>query len=119
MNSRIAFIISPHGFGHAARAASVMDALNSMDSSIQFDIFTTIPAWFFEGNLGDSFLCHYLQTDPELSQITPFQEDYANTLKRLDKLFPYDYQYVEKLKAIGDTHFVIPATAGRPKGLKM
>ena len=36
---RIAFFISPHGFGHAARAASVMEALAEIESSIQFDIY--------------------------------------------------------------------------------
>lgn len=90
MSSRIAYFISPHGFGHAARAAGVMEALGTMDSSIRFDIFTTIPAWFFEDNLGDSFKYHQLQTDLGIVQKTPFQEDYDKTLKELDRLFPYD-----------------------------
>ncbi len=90
MISQIAYFISPHGFGHAARAASVMEALVSMDPSVRFDIFTTIPAWFFKHNLSDSFKYHRLQTDLGLLQKTPFQEDYDNTLKNLNRLFPYD-----------------------------
>jgi len=35
---RIAFFISPHGFGHAARAASVMEALVEINSAYHFDI---------------------------------------------------------------------------------
>lgn len=130
MDIRIAFFISPHGFGHAARAASVMEALECMDSSIRFDIFTTIPAWFFEGNLGDSFQYHFLQTDLGLSQITPFQEDYANTLKGLDRLFPYDAtrlaavsHYLQKLKSrmvvcdIAPMGILVAQTAGIPSVL--
>lgn len=90
MSSRIAFFISPHGFGHAARAASVMEALRSMDPSIRFDVYTTVPAWFFKDNLGESLDYHHLKTDFGLSQKTPFQEDYDNTLKGLNRLFPYD-----------------------------
>jgi len=90
MSSRIAYFISPHGFGHAARAASVMEALGSMDSSIRFDIFTTVPAWFFKDNLGNSFNYHHLQADLGLAQKTPFQEDYSKTIQGLNQLLPYD-----------------------------
>ena len=36
---RIAYFVTPHGFGHAARAAAVMVALQEIDLTIQFDIF--------------------------------------------------------------------------------
>jgi hypothetical protein len=39
----IAYFISPHGFGHASRAAAVMEALYKIESSIRFEIFTTTP----------------------------------------------------------------------------
>jgi hypothetical protein len=44
---RIAYFVSPHGFGHAARAAAVMEALSEIDTGVQFEIFTTVPFWFF------------------------------------------------------------------------
>jgi hypothetical protein len=69
---RIAFFISPHGFGHAARAASVMEALAQIDSSHQFDIFTTVPEWFFANCNSFAFQYHQLLTDIGLVQKTPF-----------------------------------------------
>jgi hypothetical protein len=82
--SRIAFFISPHGFGHAARAASVMEAMVEMDSSIRFDIFTTIPSWFFEDNLCGLYRYHYLVTDLGLVQRTAFEADIDQTLRHLN-----------------------------------
>jgi len=48
---RIAYFVTPHGFGHAARAAAVMVALQEIDPTIQFDIFTQVPRWFFQDSL--------------------------------------------------------------------
>ena len=72
MSNRLAYFISPHGYGHAARAASVMGALAGMESSLRFDIFTTIPQWFFGDNLRELFDYHPLQTDIKLAQRSPF-----------------------------------------------
>ncbi len=52
---RIAYFVTPHGYGHASRAAAVMAALLELDASIRFEIFTQVPAWFFESSLGESF----------------------------------------------------------------
>ncbi len=82
---RIAFFISPHGFGHAARAASVMEALAEIESSIQFDIFTTVPEWFFAHSNNFTFQYHRLETDIGLVQKTPFQEDLPATVQKLKK----------------------------------
>jgi len=38
--NRIACFISPHGYGHAARAAAVMEALHLLDPGKEFEIFT-------------------------------------------------------------------------------
>jgi hypothetical protein len=38
---RIACFVSSHGFGHAARASAIMEAVTEKNSSICFDIFTT------------------------------------------------------------------------------
>jgi len=95
--NRIAFFISPHGFGHAARAASVMEALAEMDSSIRFDIFTTVPAWFFDDNLCGLFTYHNLETDIGLVQRTPFEVDIQQTLRTLNQLYPYDASRVAEI----------------------
>ena len=46
-NKTIAYFVSPHGFGHASRAAAVMEALHDLDSSLKFEIFTKEPSGYF------------------------------------------------------------------------
>ena len=84
----IAYFISSHGFGHAARAAAVMQAISEIDAPLQFEIFTTVPAWFFQDSLSASFNCHRLLTDFGLAQKTPFQSDFDDTLNRLNEFYP-------------------------------
>ena len=85
---RIAYFISPHGFGHAARAAAVMEALSEINTAVRFDIFTTVPAWFFKDTLSAPFNYHRLVTDIGLVQKNAFQADLENTLQTLDGFFP-------------------------------
>lgn len=87
---RIAFFISPHGFGHAARAASVMEALAEIESSLQFDIFTTVPDWFFASSNSFGYQYHRLETDIGLVQKTPFQEDLPATVQKLKDFLPFN-----------------------------
>ena len=87
---RIAFFISPHGFGHAARAASVMEALAEIELSLQFDIFTTVPEWFFANPNSFSLQYHRLETDIGLVQKTPFQEDLPATVQKLKRFLPFN-----------------------------
>jgi hypothetical protein len=87
---RIAVFISPHGFGHAARAASVMEAIAEIESSTLFDIFTTVPAWFFNNCSTFDFRYHFLLTDIGLLQMNPFQEDLPATVQRLKNFLPFD-----------------------------
>jgi hypothetical protein len=87
---RIAFFISPHGFGHAARAASIMEALTAIDPTFHFDIFTTVPDWFFRQCHSFTFTYHYMLTDIGLVQQTPFEADLAATVQALKQFLPFD-----------------------------
>ena len=87
---RIAFFVSPHGFGHAARAASIMEALTAIDPAFHFDIFTTVPDWFFAQSDSFSFTYHHILTDIGLVQQTPFQADLKATIRALKQFFPFD-----------------------------
>ncbi len=87
---RIAYFISPHGFGHAARACGVMAAIHEIDPSISFEIFTTVPDWFFKDSLCGPFTYRSLLTDIGLVQKTPLEEDLPKTLRCLDDFLPYD-----------------------------
>jgi len=85
---RIAYFVSPHGFGHAARAAAVMEALSEIDSGVQFEIFTTVPSWFFQDSVSAPFTYHHLVTDIGLVQKNAFQADIKDTLRALNDFFP-------------------------------
>ena len=84
----IAYFISSHGFGHAARAAAVMQAIAEHDPSVQFEIFTAVPSWFFQDSLSTPFNYHHLLTDFGLAQNTPFESDLGDTLRRLNEFYP-------------------------------
>lgn len=94
---RIAYFISPHGFGHAARAASVMEAVHEIMPSIQFEIFTKVPEWFFEQSLSGLFSYHDVLTDIGLVQRTPLREDLPATLQCLNEFLPFDHKQITRL----------------------
>jgi len=96
---RIAYFISPHGYGHAARAAAVMQAVSEISAAVHFDIFTTVPAWFFEDSLSVRFSYHSLLTDIGLIQKTAFQADLDQTLRKLADFLPFDLPLIEKTAA--------------------
>ena len=85
---RIAYFVSPHGFGHAARAAAVMETLSQIDTEVQFEIFTTVPSWFFQDSMSVPYTYHRLVTDIGLVQKNAFQADLEDTLRALDDFFP-------------------------------
>jgi hypothetical protein len=86
---RLAYFISPHGYGHAARGAAVMAALAQLDPSVQFEIFTHSPARFFEDSLQRSFGYHPVLTDIGLAQIDAMREDLPETRRRLADFLPF------------------------------
>lgn len=93
----IAYFISPHGYGHAARACAVMAAMHKLNPSIKFQIFTTIPEWFFEQSIAGIFSYHNLLTDIGIVQETPLREDLPETLRRLNNFLPYDQSHIMSL----------------------
>ena len=97
MNKQIAYFISPHGFGHASRASAVMTALREMDPDVHFEIFTTVPKWFFEESVGEGFSYHPLLTDIGLVQKTSLCADLPETVVQLDRFLPFEDRVVEAL----------------------
>jgi UDP-N-acetylglucosamine:LPS N-acetylglucosamine transferase len=94
---RIAYFVSGHGFGHAARAAAVMAATTSLDPAIQFEIFTDIPSWFFEDSLLSPWRLHEMKTDIGLVQRSPFEEDLATTVGLLIDFVPFHSTTLSRL----------------------
>jgi hypothetical protein len=97
---RIAYFVTPHGFGHAARAAAVMVALQEIDPAIQFDIFTQVPHWFFQDSLVRDVHYYHVCTDIGVVQTTSLHEDLPATVRRLDSFFPCDGALVTTLVAL-------------------
>jgi UDP:flavonoid glycosyltransferase YjiC (YdhE family) len=93
----IACFVSPHGFGHAARISAIMDAIARRRPNTQFEIFTTAPEWFFRDSLAAEFSYHETVTDVGLAQATPFDENVAETVRRLDDLVPFREELVSAL----------------------
>lgn len=82
--ARIAYFISPHGFGHAARACAVMAEMVRLLPGVHFDLFTEVPEWFFTESLPECFSYHRLSSDVGIVQLSPFVEDLDATVERLD-----------------------------------
>jgi hypothetical protein len=97
---RLAYFVSPHGFGHAARAAAVMEAFHSMDETVEFDIFTSVPPWFFEASLTTSFRFQFLVTDVGLAQKTSLEADLGETLVRLNHFYPLPTSMISSLSSL-------------------
>jgi UDP:flavonoid glycosyltransferase YjiC (YdhE family) len=89
MKRSIACFVSPHGFGHAARAAAVMSALHAQDSMLHFDIFTRVPRWFFQESVAGGFTYHSLLSDVGLAQESALNENIPQTLKHLRGFLPF------------------------------
>ncbi len=96
-NYRVAWFITAHGYGHAARSCAVMNALTDQLEDVHFDVFTTIPRWFFADSLQGSYTYHRQPTDVGLVQITPFEEDLPATVESLGGFFPVSATLRNKL----------------------
>ena len=81
---RVAYFISPHGFGHAARSCAVMEGLLRRRPATHFDLFTEVPRWFFSESLPRCFTYHRLASDIGLVQNSALIEDLEATVTRLD-----------------------------------
>lgn len=87
MTGRVAYFVTPHGFGHATRAAAVMGALQRADAAIDIDIYTRVPRWLFQESLEHPFQLFEEQTDVGIVQETPLVEDLPGTAHALDTFF--------------------------------
>ncbi|MCP3952484.1 MAG: hypothetical protein GY697_09760 [Desulfobacterales bacterium] len=97
VRSVIAYFVSAHGLGHAARAAAVMAAVHREAPVVRFEIFTTVPRWFFDDCLTGPFACHLLETDVGLAQTSPLEENLPATIEALDAFYPLDESLVRSV----------------------
>ncbi len=92
-----AFFITPHGYGHAARACAVMNAIHERLPGACFEIFTRVPVWFFKMSLQAAFHYHEVLTDLGLVQSNSMEENLPETIHQLAALLPYRPALIEEL----------------------
>ena len=106
---RLAYFVTPHGFGHAARACAVIEALGlgSIEPvgtieprlPLAVELFTTVPEWFFAASLRVPFGYHAVRTDVGLAQRDAMDEDLTATVRELDAFLPWPAKLVDGLAA--------------------
>ncbi len=97
MRTALAYFVTPHGFGHAARACAVIEALAAHLDGLRVELFTSTPQWFFEESLSISFGYHPCACDVGLVQATSLEEDLGATARRLQGEIPYAEKVIDEL----------------------
>lgn len=93
----LAYFITPHGFGHAARATAVMLACLQKRRDIWFDLYTTVPNWFFEDSRLNNYTIHPLTCDIGMVQKDSLTEDIPATIRALESFYPISKPLIDKL----------------------
>lgn len=93
---QVAVFASPHGFGHAARASAVMEALHRRTGA-HFELYTTSPRWFFDESVRALYRRHEVVTDVGLFQKSALAYDLERTVDAIRALVPFDSDLVTGL----------------------
>jgi hypothetical protein len=89
MPATVAWFISPHGFGHAARSCAVIEGLQRRHRGIRIVVLSTVPAWFLERSVFAPVERVPVVADLGLVQRTPMEEDLEATAAELARM-PWD-----------------------------
>lgn len=93
----VAVFVSPHGYGHAARATAVIEAAARVAPDLRFELFTTVPAWFFTDFVRCRLRVHREPCDLGLVQRDAVEVDPRATEAALVGLLPPSADRVERL----------------------
>lgn len=93
----IAYFISSHGFGHAARSSAVISSLLKMRTNIHFELFTSTQKWFFDESISPNFNYHFIKSDVGLIQTTPLYHDLPETIKELNRFLSFPENQISDL----------------------
>ena len=83
---RLAYYITPHGFGHAIRSIEVIRHLLVLAPALDIVIVSTLPEFLVDQSLGDSVSIRRKQLDIGLVQRDSIQFDLRATLDQLQSL---------------------------------
>lgn len=87
MSRKIAYYITPHGFGHGVRSLEVIRKLMEMDPSIEIIIVSDLPQFLIEQNLHRPVVVRRKRLDVGLVQRDSVQFDLDATLQALMDLY--------------------------------
>ena len=91
-----AFFVTPHGFGHASRAAAVAESLTRRLAPCQFEFFTTVPKHHVAASV-ENFHYQTLNCDVGMVQTDALSIDLTKTLQRLNSFLPFDPNEVQRI----------------------
>ncbi len=74
-----------------------MNALWERSPGVSFEIFTTVPEWFFTESLSAPFCRHETMTDVGLVQSGPLWADLPETLRHLKEFLPFDPVCIKRI----------------------
>ena len=92
----VAFYVSSHGFGHAARTCAVIESLQRTAPDVRAHILSETPVWFFEDSLDGEFTYHPIRTDVGMIQQSAIVEDVPATIRALEGFLPVDGGLIEQ-----------------------
>jgi len=95
----IAFFITPHGFGHAARTCAIIQELLKRLPSVTPLILSTVPKEFFQNSIERDFLYYPFQTDVGFVQASALEVDMDKSITTLENFYG---NYEENAKDIKD-----------------
>lgn len=94
---RIACFVSPHGLGHAARAAAILAALQRIEPVLGIELYTLADSSFFEHAGCREISLHRERTDIGFAHKSALLEDIPETIRQLDAFLPFAASLVERL----------------------
>ncbi len=125
--SKVAYYITPHGFGHAVRALETIRRLTDLDPGSKPIIISDIPYALVEQNVGRPIPMRRVRLDIGLCQFDSIRFDLEKTLLALEKLLSEAGAIIEREKqfllsrnvrlVVSDIPF-LPFDAARECGLK-
>jgi UDP:flavonoid glycosyltransferase YjiC (YdhE family) len=114
---RVAYFVSPHGFGHAARVCAVIAELTRRRPDLKAELVTAVPRWFFADSLAPGFNYHQLDCDVGLVQTSPLVEDVGATVERLNSMWRHQSEVTRVGRWLGELDCSLVVADISPLGL--
>ncbi|MBE0584883.1 MAG: hypothetical protein IH612_14140, partial [Desulfofustis sp.] len=99
MTRTVSCFISPHGFGHATRTISVLEALSELVPDLQVHIFSTVPETLFR-SCPFPLAYHQVVTDIGLVQDSAFTFDVEQTYDQLRRFLPLSEKTIRQCASL-------------------